>query len=222
MPHTARVTSIRALTPRVVELEATMVEPDRLDYRAGQYVSIYLPGTSDQRSYSIASSPGDPTRFALLVRRQGGAGSAFLSSLETDDTFQFDGPRGAFQLADEHPGDVVFAATGVGVAPLFPMAEALLARGGDTQVRLYWGLMDETDVFWPERVAALAANPRFASTLVLTGLGQGFVTEPVIATASELGAPTYYLCGNGQMIRDVIDGLVTRGVDLARIRTDWT
>ena len=44
----------------------------------------------------------------------------------------------------------------------------------------------------------------------------------VLSATARLPAATYYLCGNGQMVRDVIDGLVAAGVDRAQqIRTDW-
>ena len=115
-----------------------------------------------------------------------------------------------------------FGATGVGVSALFPMMEALIARPPVGRVMFFWGLMQREDRFWGARLEALAASGRFDSRLVFTGAGDGFVTEPIIETAGVLTTPTYYLCGNGQMVRDVIDGLTKRGIDRNRqIRTDW-
>ncbi|MBA3541563.1 MAG: FAD-dependent oxidoreductase [Deltaproteobacteria bacterium] len=217
----ARITSIEEIAPNVFELRAAMVEPTRIDHEPGQYVSIRIVASNEQRSYSLASPPGQTDGLALLVRRVGGTGSQFLSSLEVGAIMEFEGPRGDFRLAPG-PGDAVFAATGVGVSALFPMMESLLARPGTGRVLFFWGLMNAEDQFWVERLARLEQDPRFSSRLVVTGAGEGFVTQPTIDTASVLTAPIYYLCGNGQMVKDVVDGLVSRGIDRDRqIRTDW-
>ena len=217
----ARIASISEIAPNVFELHATMVEPVRLQHEPGQALSIRIAASNEQRSYSIASPPGLTDGFVLLVRRIGGIGSQFLAGLAVGEIMEFDGPRGDFRLAPG-PGDAVFAATGVGVSALFPMMEALLARPGTGRVLFFWGLMNAEDQFWGERLARLCRDPRFTSRIVVTGAGEGFVTQPVIDTAALLTTPTYYLCGNGQMVRDVIDGLTSRGIDRDRqIRTDW-
>ncbi|HVK85301.1 MAG TPA: FAD-binding oxidoreductase [Kofleriaceae bacterium] len=217
----ARITSLDEIAPSVFELRATMLEPSWLIHEPGQSISIRIADTSEQRSYSLASRPGQHDELVLLVRRIGGIGSQFLSSLKVGATMEFEGPRGEFRLADG-AGDSVFGATGVGVSALIPMMEALLDRPGDGRVWFYWGLTNREDRFWDERLGALARSPRFKSHLVYTGAGDGFITEPIIETARDLVAPIYYLCGNGQMVRDVIGGLSARGVDRERqIRTDW-
>jgi len=198
-----------------------MVEPTRIECEPGQYIAIHIHSSNEQRSYSLASPPGQTDGFVLLVRRIGGTGSQFLASLEVGAIMEFDGPRGDFRLAPG-PGDAVFGATGVGVSALFPMMESLLARPGTGRVLFFWGLMNADDQFWIARLRRLEQDPRFTSRLVVTGAGEGFVTQPIIDTASVLSTPTYYLCGNGQMVKDVVDGLVARGIDRDRqIRTEW-
>jgi len=221
-PNRARISSIEEIAPDVFELHASMVEPARIEHEPGQYVSIRIGSSNEQRRYSLASPPGQTDGFVLLVRRIAGTGSRFLASLEVGAVLEFDGPRGDFRLAPG-PGDALFGATGVGVSALVPMMESLLARPGTGRVLFFWGLMNAGDRFWLERLARLQRDPRFASRLVLAGAGEGFVTQPIIETAAVLSDPTYYLCGNGQMVRDVVDGLVSRGIDRTRqIRIDWS
>ena len=220
-PKRARIASIDEIAPNVFEVHAHMVEPIELDHEPGQSISICIPSTDEQRSYSLASRPGRRGGFALLVRRIGGVGSQFMAGLAVGTEVEFHGPRGEFRLAPG-PGDAVFGATGVGASALFPMMTSLLARPGTSRVLFFWGLMNREDVFWHDWLAELARDPRFSARIVLTGAGEGFVTQPIIDTATALTLPTYYLCGNGQMVRDVIDGLTARGIDRERqIRTDW-
>jgi len=217
----ARVSAIDEIAPNVFEIHASMVEPAHLPHTAGQSVTIRIASNGEQRSYSLACPPGQTNTLVLLVRRVGGVGSQFLASLAVGAEIELEGPNGEFRLADAG-GTLVFGATGVGVSALFPMMETALARPDVTRVLFFWGLMNPEDVFWQERLSRLHEDPRFASHIVLSGAGQGFVTQPIIDTAVEHTGATYYLCGNGQMVRDVIYGLTQRGVDRERqIRTDW-
>ncbi len=218
-PNRARVSSIEEIAPNVFELHASMVEPARIEHEPGQYVSIRIASSGEQRRYSLASPPGQTDGFVLLVRRSGPS-SEFLASLPVGAILEFAGPRGDFRLAPG-PGDALFGATGVGVSALVPMMESLLARPGTGRVLFFWGLMNAGERFWRERIARLERDPRFASRLVVADDGEGFVTQPILDAASLLTAPTYYLCGHPQMMSDVIEGLIARGIDRARqIRID--
>lgn len=210
----ARIAAVRTIGPRILEIDAEAIEPPRVDTLPGQFVSIRLPGSAGhRRSYSIASAPGQTGRFTLLVRDSGGSGSAYLTSLSPGDEILYFGPMGYFLPEDRHEGDVVFAATGVGVSAIFPMMEEVVARPEPGHVRFFWGLEDEGDLFWSERLEALDRSARFSHAIYYAGRGQGFITPHVVATAQALDDPTYYLCGNGDMLRAVISGLVAAGVD---------
>lgn len=220
--RSARVAEIRELAPYIFELVLEPVSPPEVTARPGQFVSLRLPGgAGERRSYSITSPPGDTRRIALLVRDSGGTGARFLTSLRPGDEVSYFGPMGYFLTDETHPGDLVFAATGVGASAMFPMMEEVLARPDAGQVHFFWGLERADELFWRARLEALEANPRFAPHVVYAAEGQGFITPQVIATARSLSRPTYYLCGNGDMVRDVIAGLIAAGVDRRRqIRTE--
>jgi ferredoxin-NADP reductase len=178
-----------------------------------------------RRSYSIASHPSRDHggAFELLVKLvPGGIGSGFFERLREGDAMHFTGPLGFFVPDPRHEGDVLFAATGAGIAAALPMLEEILARPGEQgRVLLLWGLRHEVDVYWQDRLDALAAlaGPRFEPLISLsqpsprwTGLS-GRITPHVLATAPTLRHPVFYMVGHGDMIRDVRDGLVAQGVD---------
>lgn len=216
------MSSIEEVAPNVFELRTSMVEPARIEHEPGQYISVRIGSSNEQRRYSIASPPGQTDGFMLLVRRINGPGSQFLAGLEVGSLLEFEGPSGDFRVA-HGSGDALFGATGVGASALVPMMESLLARPGTGRVLFFWGLANEGDRFWDERLARLRRDPRFASRLVVEAAGEGFVTQPIIETAAALTAPMFYLCGNGRMVKDVVEGLVSRGIDRERqIRTDWS
>jgi ferredoxin-NADP reductase len=129
-----------------------------------------------------------------------------------------------------HPGDVVYVATGTGIAPILPMLDETLRRPTETgRVYLYWGLRNERDQFFQEELGALCArHPRFSSHIYFSQpQGMAFarligrINGPVLELLPALRSPTFYLCGNGKMIEEVKEALVGRGVNRKRqIRTE--
>ena len=222
------------IAPDVLVVDAACVEPPSLRWRPGQFVSIRCgdrhTGDPDaRRSYSIASSPARDDGFELLVKLlPDGAGSEFFRDLAAGSRIPFTGPMGFFTNELAHPGDAVFCATGTGIAAALPMIEETLARPTESGgVRLYWGMREERELYWVDRLDALATHPRFSYRLCLsrpspewTGT-RGRINDHVIAALPELEKPIFYLVGNGDMVRDLKAALVAAGVDRKRqIRTE--
>lgn len=231
-PITARLVARRELAFHTVEYVLGHGEPE-LKFRPGQFISVRVGVDADDnpilRSYSLASPPDRRGELALILRLiDGGIGSEFFKALKLGDEVPFTGPMGFFVNELSHPGDVVYVATGTGMAPMLPMLEEVLARPEPGRVFLFWGLRNQDDVFWQDELQTLAdRNPRFSFQIYLSQprsgwtRNPGYVTGPVVDLLPGLKAPTFYLCGNGHMIRDVKAQLTSRGVERKRqIRTE--
>src|SRR5205814_399293 len=91
-----------------------------------------------------------------------------------------------------------------------------------------WGMRDERDLYWTERLEELSRrSTRFAYHVCLSrpegawGGPAGRITTHVLGGLAGLERPVFYLVGNGDMVRDVKVGLEARGVDRRRqIRTE--
>jgi ferredoxin-NADP reductase len=231
-PITTRLASRATVATDVVDLTFDVIEPERLDFRAGQFVTLTVArdaeGQSLRRSYSIASMSdrGERLRFLLRVI-PGGVASDFFLTLPLAAEVQMTGPHGFFVLAPHHAGDVVFAATGTGLAPVLSMLGELRQRQEPGRRIVYWGLRHESDLFVPAEVAELC---NVAGATLRTYLSQpseswrgdrGRITPAVLQDAPSLASPTFYLVGNGAMIAEVKAALVAAGVDRKKqIRTE--
>lgn len=223
----ARTVAIAEVAPEVLVVDAVWAEPAAVRFRAGQFLSIRCGGAGDtnpaRRSYSIASSPEWTAGFQLLVKLlPGGVGSALFRELAPGAELHFTGPMGFFVCDLAHAGDAVFCATGTGIAAAMPMIAETLARPSETgRVLLYWGMRSERDLYWLDRLEALR-GPRFSYILCLSQPSPGWsgrvgrINAAVLGALSGLDKPTFYLVGNGDMVRELKDGLIAAGIDRKR------
>jgi ferredoxin-NADP reductase len=237
-PITAELVARQPVASNIAELSFALREPHRLDFKAGQFVSIAIPNASAQaestprRSYSIASQSdaGELLRFIIRVIPEGKA-SEFLMSLPMGAVVNMTGPHGFFVLDERHPGDVVFAATGTGFAAVMPMLGELARRrerGAEApRTLVLWGARQEPDLFAREEIEELVTRAGAELRIFLTAAGpdwsgdRGRITQALLERLPELGAPTFYLVGNGAMISEVKRELIARGVNRrTQIRTE--
>lgn len=116
--------------PKPMLVRARFQTADPFDFVAGQYVGFRYKDTP--RAYSLANSPTEDEIEICVRRVPGGKVSPQLcDQLAVGDTATIRGPYGELVLGEQSPRDVVFLATGTGVAPLKSMIDYLFDTGRD-------------------------------------------------------------------------------------------
>ncbi|MBI4066518.1 hypothetical protein HY411_02270 [Candidatus Gottesmanbacteria bacterium] len=225
---TAKVSSVTQMAGVFYVARFALAQPKEIQFQAGQYVIFKIGPPKVNHTLSIASPPAAQGSIEILqsVAPMGG-GSKWLLACKPGDTVQFIGPLGKFTLQKENPRQKVFVATGCGLGPLRSMTLDYLGGGGTAPVTLWWGLRYETDVFWQEELAALAARySNFHYTITLSKPTDGWqgsrgrVTAHVVGETPELTASEFYLCGSREMIVDTRRLLTQNGVPNEQIFTE--
>jgi ferredoxin-NADP reductase len=168
------------------------------------------------RSYSISSDPSS-SYFELCVKViSDGLGSSYVSQLPIGQEALFYGPLGKF-VNNDAGTPMVCIATGVGLAPIMSIIEDELQNKQNTQpIQLLFGVRNESDIFWIDRLDHLASEfSNFSYQLTLSqpdalwGGLSGRVTEYMTQLRPEAH---YFLCGNAEMVKEVRQKLVAKDI----------
>jgi ferredoxin--NADP+ reductase len=184
-----------------------------LEFEAGQYISLGLPGHAEKREYSIYSGTGDDYIEVLIKEISEGLVSKQLKHLHPGSHAEMDGPYGFFTLDGLSRKRPVFIASGTGIAPFhsfirsYPELDYLLIHGVKYGDEAY-----EHETYEPARYILCTSRDN-------RGHYQGRVTDYLLSHPLANGAD-YYLCGNSQMIHDVYDILKGLEVEADRIHAE--
>ena len=140
-------------------------------FEAGQYIDILLPG-GRRRSFSIASPPHDSRPLELHIRRV--VGGEFTDRLFHDDQRQallsIEGPLGSFTYrpAASEARPMLLIGGGTGIAPLLSILRHVIENHIPRDMRLYWGVRGEQDLYTLARLEQLSRAATLSCTPVLS------------------------------------------------------
>src|SRR5215475_6332427 len=163
----ATVTGIVDETPSVRTIQLDV--PGWPGHRAGQHLDVRLTaedGYVAERSYSIASAPGE--QLAITVERlEDGEVSPYLTEdLRAGDELELRGPIGGYfvwEPSDNSP--LTLLAGGSGVVPLRAILRHRLRTGSDVPARLLYSVRTLPDVIYRDELDQHHDGVRVSYTL---------------------------------------------------------
>ncbi|MDM0031842.1 FAD-binding oxidoreductase [Variovorax sp. J22P271] len=118
----AMIERIAPVTPRIASV---ILKADLARHVSGQHLDVRLTapdGYTAQRSYSIASAPGEPVELLVEKLDDGEVSPYFHDIAQAGDAIEVRGPLGGhFIWRAEDGGPVLLVAGGSGIAPLMAM-----------------------------------------------------------------------------------------------------
>lgn len=220
-----KITSINRPASTHVEVVFEVANP--LVFSPGQFISIRV-NERDIRSYSLSGQVG-PASYGMIVDvKPGGPGSQFFDTLIVGKTFSFLGPLGRFVYQpNDQSSELLFLATGTGVAPFKAMLDKALMSGDTRPMSLYFGLRYFEDIFWDAYFNQLQTTySNFKFVLCLSKPDEkwrgvtGHITDFVKNEHPNLEHASAYLCGNGKMIIEATEILQSVKMPVTRIYTE--
>jgi len=225
----ATVTGLAPETAAVVTI--TLDPPDWPGHQAGQHLDVRLTaedGYVAERSYSIASAPGEP--LAITVERlEDGEVSPYLTEeLRAGDQLELRGPIGGYFVwkpADASP--LTLLAGGSGVVPLRAILRDRLRTGSDVPARLLYSARTLPDVIYRDELGQHHDGVAVSYTLTRaqppgwTG-HTGRIDASLLADAAwpATAKPLAYVCGPTSFVETAAAGLVGLGYPPDRVKTE--
>ena len=216
------------------------------DFVAGQFVTLRLdvPGETDPvvRTYTINGRSASGRGYSIAVKRiiggdrngsMTGIGSSYVNStVREGDALMALPPRGLFMV---EPGSrpIALLSAGIGVTPMAAMLEQLESCPLGRQVYFIHGARSGREHVLDARVRELTTGSQLLRRFVkysqpssddLEGRdfdAAGRVTVDDIEALIPSLEADYYVCGPVTFMRDIIRGLVDRGVPKDRIRYEF-
>jgi ferredoxin-NADP reductase len=227
--QSAAVTSTARETDSVATIE--LDPPAWPGHRAGQHLDVRLTaedGYVAERSYSIASAPGEP--LAITVERlEDGEVSPYLTGeLRAGDQLEVRGPIGGYfvwEPSDDSP--LMLIAGGSGVVPLRCMLRHRLRTGSDVPARLLYSSRTLPDVIYRGELGHYGDGVRVICTLTRgqppgwTGysgrVNAAMLTETAWPASQH---PLAFICGPTSFVEAVAGSLIGLGYPPGRVKTE--
>ncbi len=226
--YNMRLQQIIDHTSNVRELVLKCQDPENFQFKAGQFAMLHVPqpeGKPALRAYSIATDDRDSKGFRLLFKYvDNGKASEFVWSLKGEETLQFTGPFGKVFFQEPPTEQIIFLNTGTGLSQHLSYLDSKKNQYPNIKYRMLFGVRTEQDRYYQDQLNKLKSELNdFQWEFVLSrpqdswtgkkGYVQNFIKE-----YEYLKIPTtFYLCGNGGMIKEVKATLAAENFDPKKI-----
>ncbi len=216
-------------TKDIRELILELTNEPEFVFKAGQFVMLQVPVEGAKpalRAYSIASTDENKKGFKLIFKFvEGGVASKFIWDLKGEETLKFTGPFGKVFFVEPPTEQIVFLNTGSGISQHFCFMESKMQQYPNQKYIMYFGVRREEDIYYKAELERLKASlPHFQYHYVLSRGAEdwkgkrGYVQHFLKDTDYKNIPTTFYLCGNGGMIKEAKQQLIeTDGVDKTRV-----
>jgi ferredoxin-NADP reductase len=227
------VNDIVVETPRVKTIR--LAAASWAGHLPGQHVDVRLTaedGYQAERSYSIASAPGDELLALTVERVEDGEVSPYLlDTLRAGDRLELRGPIGGyFVWTGAENGPLCLIAGGAGVTPLMSMLRHRDKATKRGPALLIYSSRRLQDIIYGDQISAMAhRDPALRVVHTLTReappdwTGQrGRVNKSMLAANCFPPAqqPAIYVCGPTAFVESIASSLVELGFEPLGIRTE--
>jgi CDP-4-dehydro-6-deoxyglucose reductase len=216
----AKVQSLRKLNEDVLEVILRLPPNANFGFNSGQYVNI-IKGQL-KRSYSVANAFQESGILTFYIRKyeNGLMSNYWFNEAKENDLLRLEGPLGTFFLRDTQKNNIVFLATGTGIAPVKAILEAVQLDQHKYQDKTFWvffGSRFLEDEFWNptqlempnvKYIRAVSRHNQMSNPTIFNG----YVQDALLNNQIDLTDTQVYACGSNEMIKAAKNVCIENGV----------
>jgi CDP-4-dehydro-6-deoxyglucose reductase len=213
-----KIDSINRVSEDVIHLILRFPPNSDFNYIPGQYINL-IKG-SIKRSYSIVYTCKKLNIIELYIKNYlNGEMSTFLfNTAKVNDVLRIQGPIGTFYLRKPKYNNIVFLATGTGIAPIKSFLEQMsnnFREYENISIHLFWGGRYKKDIFWYPDYPKL--NIKYFSVLSREDKSwsgeRGYVQNVALEKSIDFRFCQVYACGSMAMIDSARQILIKNGLN---------
>ena len=204
-------------------------------FEAGEYLTLQqtIGGEKVRRAYSICSGVNESELSVAVKRVPNGVFSTYATTqLKAGDVLEVMPPMGSFVFFYDIFGnrDIILFSAGSGVTPMMSIAKTALSRTNIKVVFVYGNKSKEEALFFDEIEALRIQYPeRFLVHYAFsqqpwgdhyTGRINDRIVNEIFAKYKDLNWGRYYACGPTELVKNLREILLLRGIDKDRIFTE--
>ncbi len=223
----AKIQAINRLNNTIIEVTLRLPPNSNFRYHSGQYVNITKD--SIKRSYSIANAYIEFGLLTFLIKKyeNGQMSNYWFNEAKVNDLLRIEGPIGSFFLRESEKENIIFLATGTGIAPIKAILESITEspkKLSNKKIWIFSGARFENDFCWhPNKLNAIS-NLKYIPVLSKASEDwngeKGYVQEIVLKSGIDLTNSQVYACGSNNMIESAQKTLVKNGLNIKNFFSD--
>lgn len=182
-----------------------------IDFKTGQFITLYFPDTpAYKRAYSLSSCALDRGFYEVTIKRDGKMGTRIVDWVQPGDKLFVIPPTGRFLPVFEPDRHLVCIAGGSGVTPFRAFVREATRRKLETKITILYSVRTTCDIiFNAEFLELQAENGNFKFIVTCTRLGpehewtgrRGRINaEWVREHIGDLGRTVFYACGPNALV----------------------
>jgi CDP-4-dehydro-6-deoxyglucose reductase len=223
----AKIQAINKLNDSVIEVSLRLPPNSNFGYNSGQYVNI-TKGTI-KRSYSVANTYKESGLLTFLIKKyeNGLMSKYWFDEAKENDLLRIEGPIGSFFLRETEAENIIFLATGTGVAPIKAILESIVESPKELSSKKIWiflGARNENDILWQPNELNETSNFKYIPVLSRASEDwkgeKGYIQHILIKQNIPLENAQVYACGSNTMIESSKKLLIEKGLNKKNFFSD--
>lgn len=221
-----RISKIELMASDVLQVKLRLHPNSDFDFLPGQYIDVIGP-KGLRRSYSLANANCFNRLLELNIRAvpDGAMSEYWFKHAKINDLLHLNGPQGTFFLRDTDNLDLIFLATGTGIAPIKAILETLPdlpINQTPRSVTVLWGGRSPADLYM--NISSIEGKFEYVPILSRanndwTG-AHGYVQHKLLAIRNDFTRSVVYACGSQAMIQSAKAELTQAGLPDNRFYSD--
>jgi CDP-4-dehydro-6-deoxyglucose reductase len=219
-----KINKLKMLSEDVMQVILRIPPNTSFNFIPGQYLDLISP-SGIKRSYSIANNITNNIIELHIKKIINGDFSNYLfKDAKLDDLLRLNGPHGTFFLREEADKDIIFLATGTGIAPIKSILESMevLLEDDSRSISVIWGARKKSDLY----LDYFDKNLNIDYIPVLSRASSdwtgdiGYVQDIAIEKKYDLTNTIVYACGSNEMIKSAKKTFIDSGLNKNHFYSD--